>query len=375
MSLCFAVSLPLALRTSRRQVRRTSSAFRASLPSAPPSSLPPAAAPMEFVFPAPLLRGRIVGRPNRFIFHALLPSPDASPALSVEVEAHSPAVGKITGGGGALTFSPDRPVRALLSEATGPTAKARRTHYTVEALDIGAGGDTDTPVYCGINQTKSNAYLAFFLGNGGLRQILPNGCEIRREVTAPDRKSRIDIVATAGEKEIWVRAGDYWLRVELKLYSRSGDELTDVRCILSSSSPSSFAAKIENKTMLRSLPIHSGNPAFQADAGPSKGGTPAPTEKNRLLKHWSSLRDLAATPNTEAVVVLSHLVDAERFDPDRQRGNTQTTSKAHRKVMDLANDTIKAGVKFWQVNFVFGEPDDSGRTAIRLGNVWDLDFE
>lgn len=202
MFLCFAASLAVRSCSSSRRLGCASNTIRASLPQQPSQSPHRGDEPKEFVFDAPLLRGVIVGRPNRFIFRAVIPSVDKVS----EVEAHSPAVGKITGGGGFLEFASGAPVRALLSEAKGPTAKLRRTRYTVEAVDIGAGADGDAALYCGINQTKSNDYLSFFLANGCLEEILPPGCEIRREVLAPDGKSRIDIVATTpDEKEIWVR--------------------------------------------------------------------------------------------------------------------------------------------------------------------------
>lgn len=190
MHLTFTLSAPI-FRTARRQVSAT------PLSSPPQKAATCAANLPNPTYRLPLLNGVVVGRPNRFIFHAIIPS--LSPH---EVEAHSPAVGNI----GALAFSAEAPVRALLSEAAGPGAKKRRTKYTVEAIDIGAGDEGDAPVFCGINQTKSNEYLAFFLKSGALARIVPGGCEIRREVGAPDGKSRIDIVATTGEgKEIWVR--------------------------------------------------------------------------------------------------------------------------------------------------------------------------
>lgn len=189
MHLTFTFSTSIA-RIVRRQTRAT------PLSSSPPKTASCAANFSNPAYKLPLLRGVVMGRPNRFIFRAIIPS--LSPH---EVEAHSPAVGNI----GALAFSAAAPVRALLSEAVGPGAKKRRTKYTVEALDIGAGGEGDAPVFCGINQTKSNEYLAFFLKSGTLTKIVPRGCEIRREVGDPDGNSRIDIVATTGGgKKIWV---------------------------------------------------------------------------------------------------------------------------------------------------------------------------
>lgn len=128
--------------------------------------------------------------------------------------------------------------------------------------------------------------------------------------------------------------------------------------------------------MLRSLPIHHDNPSFLLGKSQSKRGISAPTETSRLLKHWSTLRDLAAKPNTEAVVVLAHLSNAVKFDPASQRGGpaSENISKAHQKVMDLGAQTASAGVKFFQVNFVFGEPDAGGMVPIRLGNVWELNL-
>lgn len=297
-----------------------------SIASPPPHPALPEAN-NELVLDGPgLLHGLLVGRPNRFIFNAIIPSIHPEK----QFEAHSPAVGEISGHGSVMAFSLDGPVRALLSEAIGPTAEKRRTKYTVEALDIGAGGEGDTPVYCGINQTKSNSYLAHFLETDALPQILPQGSTIRREVTSPDGKSRIDFVAeTPDGVEVW----------------------------------------IENKTMLASLPIHESNPGFVEKKGRAVGQRP---ERSRMLKHWDTLTSLAATDGKEAVVVLTYLMQADRFDPTGYRGTTKASIRNYETIMKRAENTRTAGVRFVQVNFVFGEPDGEGRTAIRLGNVHDV---
>lgn len=290
-----------------------------------------------------LLPALLVGRPNRFIFQTVLPS------LGSElVECHSPATGKIRGSGGILKFTASNPVRALVIPAT--SEKTRRTRYTVVALDIGAGGDSEAQ-WCGIHQTHSNYYLAHFLEQGAIPEVLPPGCTIRHEVTAPDGLSRIDMVGkTKDGREIW----------------------------------------IENKTLLGSLPVSTSNPAFteipvrkkhsstKAKLKARKTSTAtensSATTPNRMLKHWKSLSELAAKPDTDAVVVLTYLTNAPRFEPPSgPPASDEGPVEKHYRIVRAADDTRKAGVRFVQVNLQLTVNETTGAAQYSLVGVIDLD--
>ncbi len=194
---------------------------------------------------------------------------------------------------------------------------------------------------CFVGSTKPSRtnIWRIFLESGAIPEVLPEGFELRREVTAPDGNSRIDFLATASDgREIW----------------------------------------IENKTMLRSLPISVANPAYVPFDGKTSYSAPSP---ERLLKHWGTLRALSLRPKTKAIVVLTHLLNAAKFEASKQRVGSESPAsspaaktRAMKRVMDAAASTANAGVRFVQVNLVYGQPDARGNTPINLGNVFELEI-
>ncbi len=121
----------------------------------------------EYRFPAPLLRGTVVSRPNRFIM--LVKS------RGRVLRCHCPTTGRL--GDLEPTGLP-----CLYSVASN---EQRKTAYTVEAISTSRGQS-----WIGINQTAANRYLEFFLRNGSLARLASG--EVRREVKLG--ASRIDFL-------------------------------------------------------------------------------------------------------------------------------------------------------------------------------------
>ncbi len=104
-------------------------------------------------FPLPLVEGLIMSRPNRFIMEV---------ELDGELyKCHCPSTGRI----GSIRFEG---IPCLLSRASTP----RKTPYTVEAISLDPP-DARRKQWIGINQTRANDFVAFFLGGGAFSEMLP----------------------------------------------------------------------------------------------------------------------------------------------------------------------------------------------------------
>jgi len=121
---------------------------------------------MKYSFEKPLIEGLIKSRPNRFIMLV-----EINGEL---VKCHCPSTGRI----GNVEF---HNIPCLLSESDD---KLRKTKYTVESIY------TDS-VWVGINQTKANSYIAFFLKNNLLKKMI-NVQDFKREVKL--KTSKIDFL-------------------------------------------------------------------------------------------------------------------------------------------------------------------------------------
>jgi sugar fermentation stimulation protein A len=125
---------------------------------------------MEFYkFASPLKEALIKSRPNRFIMIILV--------AGKECKAHCPATGRI----GNIKF---KDIPCLVSEAENPE---RKTRFTVEAISLDLPNKKDKS-WIGINQTKVNHYIEFFLNNNSLTRMIKG--EVKREVKLGN--SRID---------------------------------------------------------------------------------------------------------------------------------------------------------------------------------------
>jgi len=121
----------------------------------------------KYFFDEELIQGLIKSRPNRFI-------------MFVEIDGkiekcHCPSTGRI----GNIEF---RDIPCLVSKSKDNT---RKTGYTVEAIM------PHKNLIVGINQTKANSYIEFFLKNNLLKKII-DVKELKREVKL--NKSKIDFL-------------------------------------------------------------------------------------------------------------------------------------------------------------------------------------
>jgi len=190
---------------------------------------------MKYLFDEQLIQGLIKSRPNRFI-------------MLVEVnnkieKCHCPSTGRI----GNIEF---KDIPCLLSKST---SKTRKTAYTVEAIS------PSSKLWIGINQTKANSYIEFFLRNNLLKKII-NVKYIRREVRL--NNSKIDF-------------------------------LINNNCFL------------EIKTLLRHLPFGNKKPDNKFNSF------------ERLGRHFKDISS-QIKKGQRAVVILCYLYDADKFKvPER----------------------------------------------------------
>jgi sugar fermentation stimulation protein A len=123
---------------------------------------------MKYLFSKSLIEGLIKSRPNRFIMNV---------EINGKIEkCHCPSTGRI----GDLRFED---ISCLVSESDN---SKRKTKYTVEAISL------DSKNWIGINQTRDNAFVEFFLKNGMLNELVGKVEKIRREVVLG--KSRVDFL-------------------------------------------------------------------------------------------------------------------------------------------------------------------------------------
>lgn len=152
---------------------------------------------MKLMFEKPLIKAKIKARINRFIFIVEL--------NGQEVEAHCPSGGTIAG----ISRKDFKDIECLMSDHGDATR--RRTRYTVEAISL-----DDGLTYAGINQTKSNRYVEYFLQDDAVKSILQITDEVKREKKLGN--SRIDF-----------KAGDYYIEVKTMVadyYSKASPRLT-----------------------------------------------------------------------------------------------------------------------------------------------------
>lgn len=149
----------------------------------------------------PLIKGRIVNRPNRYVAYVEL--------NGKVVRCHTPVGGRI----GGLTIDG---LPCLLS---GPH-EGRATEYTVEAIGLGEEADDDFQ-WLAINQTAVNSYVREFLLAGLLPNLTP-GLEKDPLLYLHSEKkldsSRIDFyVDVPNEKELWIEVKTPLIKLHTKI--------------------------------------------------------------------------------------------------------------------------------------------------------------
>ncbi len=151
---------------------------------------------MKLMFEQPLIKAKIKERINRFIFIVELDGK--------EVEAHCPSGGTIAG----ISRKNFKDIECLMS-GHGPDS-GRRTRYTVEAISL-----DDGLTYAGINQTKSNRYVEYFLQDNAVKNILQIKDEVKREKKLGN--SRIDFKAGNCYIEVKTMVADYYCKASPRL--------------------------------------------------------------------------------------------------------------------------------------------------------------
>ncbi|MFH1222525.1 MAG: DNA/RNA nuclease SfsA [Candidatus Micrarchaeota archaeon] len=229
----------------------------------------------KYRFPEKLVEGLIKARPNRFIMRVQLGKK--------LLKCHCPVTGRI----GNLRFSN---IPCLLSMSNNPE---RKTPCTVEAISLDPPAKKNKS-WIGINQTKANEYIAFFMRTGQMEKMIGKKHEVQREV--PLGKSRIDFL---------VNGNTY----------------------------------VEAKTMVMMIPSEK-HPNYT-------GGNKPLTSFDRMIKHFHDLG--AAVPKgSRAIILLCFPYDAIQFVPPKRMKGSGPIKRAARKAQ-------RAGVENWQINLKFDE--------------------
>lgn len=219
-----------------------------------------------------------MSRPNRFIMNVLVDG-------KVEV-CHCPCTGRIAN----VVFSE---IPCLLSE--GKTSKNRKTRYTVEAISLSSSKGMRKK-WIGINQTKANSYVEYFLQSGQLSGIMGN----------KGKKLNIARERKIGESRI--------------------DFLIDSEILLEVKSPMVFLPLRDDYLTNRTVKFAKATKLYAID---------------RFLKHMDEL-----SKHRKAIILVFYMFEAERFVPSElEESDVGVASKVRR--------TRDSGVEFWQVNTKF----------------------
>ncbi len=225
---------------------------------------------MEYLFEEPLREGIIRSRPNRFI---MIVSVDGK----LE-KCHCPSTGRI----GGIKFEE---IACLLSKSKNPE---RKTKYTVEAFSLDELGKRDKS-WIGINQTRANEYVDFFIKSGLLRNMLGKVGEVKREVKLG--RSRIDFL---------VNGRDYLeVKTPLMLIPTEGHR-----------------SHHENKTPFASF--------------------------DRMIKHFGDV-SRSIKGDSRAIFLLCNMYDAKPFEVPKPK-------VSERKIVIAARKASLRGLEHWQIN-------------------------
>ncbi len=222
----------------------------------------------KYKFKEKLTEGIIESRPNRFIMMV---------TLNEKIfKCHCPSTGRI----GNIEF---KNIPCLVSKSENPE---RKTAYTVEAISLDPIKKKNKK-WIGINQTKVNGYVEFFLRTGQLNRMIPKSDDIKREVTLG--KSRIDFAV-----------GNTYLEIKMPLISL----------------PTKQDLKYEQPSKFNSF--------------------------ERLIKHYQELsKNLKGS--SKAIVALCYLYNADPFI-------VPETNSDNKKIKHAVRSATNRGVENWQIN-------------------------
>jgi len=238
--------------------------------------------PAKLRFPRRLVQGTVTSRPNRFIMTV---------DIGGEVlRCHCPVTGRI----GELVFDE---IPCLVEMASCP---GRTTAGTVEAISLDPVGKGKKS-WIGIDQTRANDYVDFFLRSGPLAGMIGKVDEVTREVRLGS--SRIDFL---------VNGRDY----------------------------------LEVKTLLFDLPCE-GHPSRRARHHPLM-------HFDRMIRHFGDISGSVAK-GSRAVLLLCYLYDARPFE-------VPAPTKKSGRIVRAAKKAVSKGMEQWQLNL---KVDDVGVEFIR----------
>ncbi len=231
-----------------------------------------------YKFEKELQEAVIVARPNRFIMEIILDGK--------KEKAHCPVTGKI----GRFDF---KSVPCLVSCSSNTK---RKTRFTVEAISP-QDSHSKRKQWIGINQGKSNDYIAFFLENNFFPKISVKDKDIEREKTIGN--SRIDF-----------KIGNSYLEV---------------------------------KTLVNNIPFGS----LETNQNPV-------TSLGRLIKHFSDLEKYVKKEKGRAVVLLCNQYKAIPFEAPKNSQNTEV-GKTVRKATSSGVENWQVNLKFTKKGVYFIE--------------------
>jgi len=237
-------------------------------------------------FPKPLVEGLIKSRPNRFIFNVFINNKIA--------KVHCPSTGRI----GNIKFEN---VPCLLSVSENSN---RKTSHTAEAISLDLPAKKNKQ-WIGINQTKANGYVEFFLKTGQLPKMFPRPRIIKREVKL--KNSQIDF---------FINNSDY----------------------------------LEVKTPLKDMPTAS-HPNFLGASQPL-------TDFKRLIKHFQDISQ-SISSESRALLLMCYLYDSPAFQVPPIAG-------AEKKIVQAAKQAAARGMENWQINLKIDAAGVSLRDYFKL---------
>lgn len=226
----------------------------------------------KYLFKKPLINGLIKSRPNRFIMKVLIDN--------IIETAHCPSTGAIAG----IKFEN---IPCLLSESDNPE---RKTRFTVEAISLDEINKKNKS-WIGINQSKANEYVEFFLRTNQMPELFDSINEIKREVALG--KSRIDFL------------------INNKNY-------------------------LEVKMLLKDIPSEN-HPNHKNNQNNKKAKF---NSFDRIIKHFNDISK-SITKNSRAVFLLCFVYNAEKFKPPL---------KSEPRIINAAKKAESRGLETWQIN-------------------------
>ncbi|MDR2777619.1 MAG: DNA/RNA nuclease SfsA [Rickettsiales bacterium] len=229
-------------------------------------------------FEKPLREGVVVNRPNRFIMNVLVDG--------VLTTCHCPCTGRIA----RVIF--DGKVPCLLRSAED---EKRRTRYTVEAISLNEVNDPHKK-WIGINQTRANNYIDYFLRSGQLSDI------------------------------IGLKGKDFSLKREQRVGESRLDFVIDDEIYLEVKSPMVLLPLRDDYVTGKYVRFTESEHLYSID---------------RFIKHMGEL-----SKHKRAIILVFFMFEADIFDPKPDENST---------VGSVVQKTRRSGVEFWQVNAKFTE--------------------